>query len=252
MRRSAPRLRDRGGAARQRADGGLRRAWWRCGRSSARPRRSPKDRPADPAWGLWLGPVILAALGLVCGLVPGGDRDALVAPMVLAVSGRPMRRASRALARAGRAAAAEPRDLRARRRSSTCGLDRIRDGLAAAEPRLPRTEGWYDAGAGRARATLAGAVTGAVQNGRMTSYLRSTFLILGLLIWGALGVGHGAWPRLRLSGELIDWAIVGDHHRLDRRGAAHAFAADGDHRARRGRRRDRHRLRASTARSTSR
>ena len=30
-------------------------------------------------------------------------------------------------------------------------LDRIRDGLAAAEPRLPRTEGWYDAGAGRAR-----------------------------------------------------------------------------------------------------
>jgi multicomponent Na+:H+ antiporter subunit A len=87
------------------------------------------------------------------------------------------------------------------------GLDRIRDGLAAAEPRLPRTEGWYD----RALAGLADAaasVTGSVQNGRMTSYLRGTFLILGLLIWGALGVGHGSWPRLALSGELIDWAIV--------------------------------------------
>ena len=46
------------------------------------PPRSPKDHPADPDWGLWLGPVILAALGLVCGLAPASIGDALVAPMV--------------------------------------------------------------------------------------------------------------------------------------------------------------------------
>ena len=46
-------------------------------------------------------------------------------------------------------------------------------GWPRVEPRLPRTEGWYDAAlAGLARAGAA-AVTGAVQNGRMTSYLRT-------------------------------------------------------------------------------
>ncbi len=86
-------------------------------------------------------------------------------------------------------------------------LDRIRDGLAAAEPSLPRTEAWYDAAlAGLAR--LAAALTGTVQNGRMTSYLRNTFLIMGLLIWGALWVGRGAWPAFVVNIELIDWAII--------------------------------------------
>ena len=36
------------------------------------------------------------------------------------------------------------------------GLDRIRDGLAAAAPRLPRTEGWYDV----ALAAVTGAAAG--------------------------------------------------------------------------------------------
>ena len=44
-------------------------------------------------------------------------------------------------------------------------------------PRLPRTEGWYDAALGGLR-SAADESTGAVQNGRMTSYLRATFLAL--------------------------------------------------------------------------
>ena len=87
------------------------------------------------------------------------------------------------------------------------GLDRIRDALAAAEPSLPRTEAWYDASLSGLAAT-ARALTGAVQNGRMTSYLRNTFLALALLTWGALLAGQARWPRLALSGELIDWAIT--------------------------------------------
>jgi multicomponent Na+:H+ antiporter subunit A len=87
------------------------------------------------------------------------------------------------------------------------GLDRIRDALAAAEPSLPRTEAWYEAGLG-GTAALARRLTGAVQNGRMTSYLRMTFVALALLTWGAILAGTADWPRLALSGELIDWAIV--------------------------------------------
>ena len=63
------------------------------------PRRSPYDRPADPGWGLWLGPSILAALGLSFGLAPAAADHYLVAPMVLAVSGGADARPSGALAR---------------------------------------------------------------------------------------------------------------------------------------------------------
>ena len=143
--------------------------------------------------------MILAALGLVCGLAPGAIEHALVAPMVLAVSGRADARAPRALARGGRAAAPQPRHLRARRRSSTSALDRIRDGARRAPSRaLPRTEGWYDAALAGARARWRARLTGAVQNGRMTSYLRSTFLVLGAADLGrAPGRRRPRWPRAR-------------------------------------------------------
>ncbi len=170
------------------------------------PRRSPKDRPADPGWGLATGPVILAAFGLLFGLAPVLI-EPIVAPMVLSVSGAPM-----------------PGHLALWHGLGTplilslltfalgivlyLGLDRIRDGLAAADPRLPRTEGWYDA-ALAGTAALARAVTGRVQNGRMTTYLRRTFLILGLLTWGALWFGNATWPRFVIDIELIDWAICG-------------------------------------------
>ena len=162
-----------------------------------RPRSSPKDRPADPGWGLWLGPAILAALGLLCGLAPGRGRATLVAPMALAVAGAAMPSVHLALWHGiGAPLAAQPRHLRARRRCSTWRSTASATALPRAEPALPRTEGWYDARARRARRLAAG-VTGAVQNGRMTSYLRTTFLALGLLIWGALLVGRRALAALR-------------------------------------------------------
>ena len=169
------------------------------------PRRSPKDRPADPVWGLWLGPVILAALGLACGVVPPLI-EPIVAPMVRAVSGHPME---------GHLALwhgfGTPLILSLV--TFTIGivlylaLDRIRDGLAAAEPSLPRTEGWYD-GAVAGLLAIAGGLTRTVQNGRMTSYLRNTFLAFGVLIWGALWFGEGALPDFVIDIELIDWAII--------------------------------------------
>jgi multicomponent Na+:H+ antiporter subunit A len=46
-----------------------------------------------------------------------------------------------------------------------------------------------------------------VQNGRMTSYLRASFLTLGLLICGAILVGANVWPAMVLSGQILDWLI---------------------------------------------
>jgi multicomponent Na+:H+ antiporter subunit A len=170
-------------------------------------RRSPRDRPADQVWGLWLGPSILAVLGLSFGLAPGAVEHAFVAPMVEAVAGAPpaielglWHGVNRALVLS----------------IATYALgvalyliaDRIRGGLAAAEPGLPRTEAWYDlALAGLAR--LAEAVTSTIQNGLMTNYLRRTFAVFAALIWAALALGRdGAWPSLTAPPDLIDWTIV--------------------------------------------
>jgi multicomponent Na+:H+ antiporter subunit A len=170
-------------------------------------RRSPKDRPADPGWGLWLGPVILAGLGLIFGLFPGWIEHMLIAPMVLAVGGVEMpielalwHGVNKALI------------LSAVTFLIGIGLylllDRIREGLIAAEPRVPTTEGWYD-WVIVALPRAAAALTGALQDGRMTSYLQMTFIALAVLVWGAILTGVAAWPAFRLDLSLMEWAILG-------------------------------------------
>jgi multicomponent Na+:H+ antiporter subunit A len=169
------------------------------------PRRSPKKQPADPAWGLWLGPVILAALGLLSGVVPVLIERALVAPMVLAVSGEEME---------GHLALWHGLGMPLYLSAATFligfvlyrALDAIRDFLDRIEENVPRTEAWYDgflSGIG----LLARETTYTVQNGHMTSYLRRTFAALGIALWVALYAGSRSWPAFRLSPEFIDWAI---------------------------------------------
>jgi multicomponent Na+:H+ antiporter subunit A len=51
---------------------------------------APKAKPADPGWGLWLGPVVLAGLGVLGGLFAGQFEYLFVAPMVLSVTGGPI------------------------------------------------------------------------------------------------------------------------------------------------------------------
>jgi multicomponent Na+:H+ antiporter subunit A len=171
-----------------------------------RPRRSPKDSPADPVWGLWLGPAILAALGLLCGLFPALIGDALVGPMASAVSGVEMHPHLALWHGIGT-------PLILSLVTFAIGfllyflLDTIRDGLAAAEPSLPRTEGWYD-GALTGLAAFSVGLTTRVQNGLMTSYLRNTFLVFAVLLWGAIFFGTAVWPAFHIDIELIDWAIV--------------------------------------------
>ena len=171
-----------------------------------RPERSPKPAPADPGWGMALGPVVLAALGLACGLLPVLVDHTLVAQMVIAVSGAPMEGHLALWHGFGT-------PLLLSLVTFAIGallyllLDPLARALAAIEPYLPRTEGWYDmALAGLSAVALRATET--IQNGRMTSYLRNTFLVFALLLWGAILSGKGSWPSLVNDVELIDWTIV--------------------------------------------
>jgi multicomponent Na+:H+ antiporter subunit A len=168
-------------------------------------RRAPRERPADPGWGLWIAPAVLAALGLACGMFPGTIEHELIGPMVLAVAGVPMP-IHLVLWHGLNPALGLSLITLGLGVLLYLGLDRIRDTLDAAAPRLPRTEGWYDAGL----AALTGGaarITGAVQDGEMTRYLRRSFMTLALLIWIALILGRANWPALLQRFDLIDAAI---------------------------------------------
>ncbi|MEM8569573.1 MAG: hydrogen gas-evolving membrane-bound hydrogenase subunit E [Pseudomonadota bacterium] len=167
--------------------------------------KAPKDAPADPGWGLWLGPTVLAVFGLLFGLVPVLIEVSLVGPMVQAVAQEPLHTylalwhglkpplyLSLATFVAGFAL--------------YLLLDRIERFLAWADERVPRTEGWYDWFV-HALGQFALFCTDLVQNGRMTSYLRRTWVGLALILWLALLAGTKSWPSFALSIEVIDWAI---------------------------------------------
>ncbi len=146
-------------------------------------------------------------LGLSFGLAPFAADHYLVAPMVLAVAGTPMPEHLVLWHGVNRALILSLVTF-ALGFAVYAAIDRIRDGLAAAEPSLPRTEGWYDAALAGGLA-LARGFTARAQNGRMTSYLRLTFLGFGVLIWGAILLGRDVrWPAFRFGIDLVDWAIV--------------------------------------------
>jgi multicomponent Na+:H+ antiporter subunit A len=170
-------------------------------------RRSPKDEPHDPGWGFWAGPALLAGLGLFCGVAPYVAEHDLVAPMVLAVAGAELP-LHLTLWHGVTAALLLSLVTFALGAVLYLALDRIRDGLIAAEPRLPETERWYDGFLSGGR-RLAQTVTAVLQDGRMTSYLRMTFVAMAVLIWGAVLIGLPAWPGVPLPGTLIEWAILG-------------------------------------------
>lgn len=167
--------------------------------------KAPKESPADPGWGLYTGPCVLAALGLLFGVFPGPAEYGLVGPMVEAVSQEPLH-AHLALWHG-----VKP-PLYLSIATFILGfllyvlLDRIARFLSDIEDDVPRTESWYDGlihGLGR----FSHFCTYKIQNGHMTSYLRRTYLALGIALWLALFSGAMSWPELRLSIEFIDWAI---------------------------------------------
>lgn len=170
------------------------------------PRQSPKDQPADPGWGLWLGPVLLSALSLLFGFAPAVIGDWLVAPMVVSVTGEEMQ-GHLALWHGITPAFVLSLVTFALGIVGFLGLDRLRDGLAGAEPGLPRIESWYD-GALKGILTFSRSLTNASQSGQMTHYLRATFLASAVLVWGGLLAGTMEWPGITPRLGLIDVMVV--------------------------------------------
>ncbi len=165
-------------------------------------RRSPKP-PADPAAALWIGPALLAVLGLLFGCVPSLAEWIFVAPMVRSVTGEAMHH-HLALWHGLNPALGLSFLTWALGIAVYRGLGGVTAGLARVEPHLPRAESGYIIALSAVTATAA-AVTRRLQGGEMTAYLRRTFLAFGLLVAGALALGQGSWPSLKPSDQLVDW-----------------------------------------------
>ncbi len=188
-------------------------------------RRAKKAEPGDPSVFMWIGPGVLAALGLGFGLAPGIPDHALVAPMARSVAGHavephlalwhglglplalslltfglgyllwrwlPATRARLAAAEgAGLLEAAAPRR-----------------GLAAAllgGRGLRRFEGGYDRGLAGLTAGAA-AFSGLFQSGYPTRYLRLTFGVMAAMALAALALGGGV--AVPVPGEVPVLAVI--------------------------------------------
>ncbi|MFA5538338.1 MAG: hydrogen gas-evolving membrane-bound hydrogenase subunit E [Gemmobacter sp.] len=162
--------------------------------------------PADPGWGLWLGPMVLAVLGLLSGLFAGVLEHYLVAPMIRS-AGHEFE-GHLVLWHGFNTALALGVLTWVLGALLFLRLDRLRLALDRAAQRLPRTEGWYD-GMMEGLVRIARLQTGVIQSGRMTRYLRVSFITLAALIWGAILLGQGAWPDALPRLSLIEVVILG-------------------------------------------
>lgn len=174
---------------------------------AGRRRMAPRAYTADPGWGLWIGPAILAGMGVLGGILAGRFEHFLVAPMVSAVTGSETG-AHLALWHGINPALILSLVTFAIGIALYFLIDPIRKALIKADPKSPGTEDGYD-WLLQALKDFAAWQTGIVQSGLMTRYLQTTFVLLGGLIWGAVYFGTPALPPLRFDLDLFEWAVVG-------------------------------------------
>jgi multicomponent Na+:H+ antiporter subunit A len=161
----------------------------------------PHDGPA----GLWLGPIVLASLGLLLGLAPSLVADWLVSPAATALVGSPQH-VELALWHGLNPALV----LSAASVAVGAGLYlvwvRARAPLATATAALPGPERWFVASLAGV-VGVAGVVTGALQNGYLRRYVM-TVIGAGILLVGGTLVARdairlpAALPEVRLH-ELV-------------------------------------------------
>jgi multicomponent Na+:H+ antiporter subunit A len=146
--------------------------------------------------GLWLGPVVLAALGLLCGLAPGLVAGRLVSPAASAVVGS-RQEVELALWHGLNPALALSAASVVLGAAVYAAWGRARPALSAAAGALPGPARWYDAGL-VGLVALARAVTGALQNGYLRRYVMTVIGVAIALVGGTLV----ARDALRLPGAL--------------------------------------------------
>ncbi|MEW9616079.1 putative monovalent cation/H+ antiporter subunit A [Shinella sp. S4-D37] len=157
------------------------------------PAKTPKHAHEGPAL-LWIGPMLLAVLGLVSGLFSAVTHGLLTAPLASAIAGRPETVTVSAMPHAGLALVLSVVTI-----VFGIAVFLFIDKARAAANRLIEDIGWGpDRGFDQAMAGLvraAAAVTRLVQSGRMEIYMTATFAAIALALLVPPAV-YGEWPRL--------------------------------------------------------
>ncbi|MBB5514602.1 multicomponent Na+:H+ antiporter subunit A [Rubricella aquisinus] len=151
--------------------------------------RSPKPAPSDPPMTMWIGPALLAVMGLTFGLFPDLIGPTLILPMAEVVYGGPVPVEVKLWAGVNTA-------LKLSIATFLLGfvfywmLSRIRQSLDKEVPRVADAAEGYEILL-QGMKDLAAWTARTIQPGKMTSYLRYTFLLMGVLVWGAILIGTG-------------------------------------------------------------
>jgi multicomponent Na+:H+ antiporter subunit A len=151
-------------------------------------RRAPKTDIHEAPWPMLVGPLTLAVLGLVFGVVPEGVETHLVQPMATAILGGPVRVDLKLW---------HGLNIPLILSISTFLLGLLafrllpwlRGALTSVEPRLPRMERGYEACLDGLKA-LALRVAGTLQTGRLSDYLRLSFGSLAAMLMAAALMAH--------------------------------------------------------------
>ncbi|HSX75458.1 MAG TPA: hydrogen gas-evolving membrane-bound hydrogenase subunit E, partial [Shinella sp.] len=157
------------------------------------PVETPKHAHEGPAL-LWIGPMLLAVLGLVTGLFSAVTHGLLTSPLASAIAGRPETVTISAVPHLGLALVLSVVTI-------VFGIAAFLfiDKARAAANRLVEDIGWGpDRGFDQAMTGLvraATAITRLVQPGRMEIYMTATFAVIALALLVPPAV-YGEWPRL--------------------------------------------------------
>ncbi len=166
------------------------------------------EKAGAPPLGMWIGPAVLAFLGLGLGLATSWTDTYLVAPTAAAIYAEPVgvnvalwHGINAPLILSGLTLAAGI--------AIYVALPRIRAGLAHAEAR-----GIWDAEWGydwllKGLKDVAAWQTRVIQSGEVTRYIFWTVLSFAVLLWAAIFLGGGiGWPRV-VALPLMEWSILG-------------------------------------------
>ncbi len=158
--------------------------------------RAPKAEPSEGHWAMLAGPVALAGLGLMLGLSPGLVDGLIIEPMAASVTGGPLEvhlylwHGVNAALILSLITFALGVFLYIRRDALRARLTRVDEA-----GRAPSCETGYD----RALAGLgagAGRLTGVIQTGLLTHYLRVSVVVLAGMLGLALALGGGFGPLI--------------------------------------------------------
>ncbi|TVQ34439.1 MAG: DUF4040 domain-containing protein [Geminicoccaceae bacterium] len=166
------------------------------------------EKAGEPPFGMWIGPAILAGLGLVLGVLPAFTGSFFVLPTALSIAGQPVE---------AKVALWHGINLPLILSILTIAtgvviylkLSAIRGALAGAEARgIWDAERGYDWSLANLK-RFAAWQTDAIQTGRVTDYIFWTTASLGALLWWAIVAGGFIGVPALQALPLIEWAILG-------------------------------------------